>query len=83
MGEDDEDEEAGMEGSEVRDKGFFKGRVVEVSGTRITIDVKEETREYKDKTTGKIRLIASAFPKPDMPRIGAVARVHFHIKDVV
>ena len=66
-----------------KEKGYFKGRVVEVSGTRITIDVKDETRYYKDPKTGETRLISSAFPKPDMPRIGAVARVHLHGRDMI
>jgi hypothetical protein len=62
--------------------GYFKGRVVEVSGTKITIDVKEETRAFKDKAGGT-RVINSAFPKPQIPKIGAVARCHFHSRDMV
>jgi hypothetical protein len=64
-------------------RGFFKGRVVAIEGTRITIDVKPETREYIDIKTGQKKVISSAFPEPDIPRIGSVARVIFHEKDVV
>jgi hypothetical protein len=63
-------------------KGHFKGRVVEVSGTKITIDVKPETRYYTDPITKEKRFIASAFPKPDMPKIGAVVRGIFRRKDI-
>jgi hypothetical protein len=67
----------------VKKRGYFKGRVVAIEGTRITIDVKPEPREYVDKKTGERKFVSSAFPKPDIPKIGSVARVIFHEKDMV
>jgi len=67
----------------MKKRGFFKGRVVAIEGTRITIDVKPETREYVDKKTGEKKFVSSAFPEPDIPKIGSVARVIFHEKDMV
>lgn len=66
-----------------KEKGRFKGRVVAVEGTKITIDTKEETREYKDKKTGETKFVSSAFPKSDIPKIGSVVRCIFHQKDAV
>jgi len=66
----------------MKKRGYFKGRVVEVEGTRITIDVKSESREYVDKITGERKFLVSAFPQPDIPKIGSVARVIFHEKDI-
>jgi ABC-type enterochelin transport system substrate-binding protein len=59
----------------------FKGRVTEINGTKITIDVKPETREYIDEFTKEVKTLASAFPDPEMPKIGAVIRANFHNKD--
>ena len=67
----------------VMKRGYFKGRVVAIEGTMITIDVKPETREYIDKKTGEKKFVSSAFPEPDIPKIGSVARVIFHEKDMV
>jgi len=62
-------------------KGHFKGRVVAIEGSKITIDCKPETRYYYDPVTKEKRLIASAFPEPEFPRIGAVVRGIFSRKD--
>ena len=57
----------------------FKGRVVEVKGKRITIDTSNETRISKDDS----KPLRSAFPKPDIPKLGAVVRCNFRYKDIV
>lgn len=59
----------------------FKGRVSKIEGTKITIDVKSETRVYVDPKTGEKKIISSAWLKPDYPKIGAVVRGLFHNKD--
>ena len=56
------------------EKCRFKGRVVEVSGTKITIDVSGETREITDKKTGERKIISSAWQKPDMPEVNDIVR---------
>jgi lipid-binding SYLF domain-containing protein len=67
----------------MKKRGFFKGRVVAIEGSKITIDVKPETREYVDKKTGEKKFVSSTFPEPDIPKIGSVVRVIFHEKDMV
>lgn len=62
--------------------GHFKGRVVGIDGTKITIDVKAETRKYTDPKTGEIKEVASAWERPEIPKIGAVARVIFRKRDL-
>jgi len=57
-----------------KEKGHFKGRVVDISGSKITIDIKAETREIIDKATGERKLVGSSWKSPDMPKIGQVVR---------
>ena len=53
----------------------FKGRVIERRGTIICIDTKVESREVEGK------VITSAWPKPEYPKINAVVRCNFHNRD--
>jgi hypothetical protein len=62
-------------------EGRFKGRVIAIEGSKIIIDCKPEPRYYYDPVTKEKRFIASAFPDPDFPRIGAVVRGIFRKKD--
>jgi hypothetical protein len=64
-----------------KEKGHFKGRVVEISGSKIVIDTKEETREIIDKTTGERKVISSVWKKPDMPKVNQIVRGIFHRED--
>lgn len=61
-------------------KGRFKGRVAKIEGSKITIDTKAETRRYTDKEGNEI-IVASAWEKPDIPKLGAIVRCNFHNKD--
>lgn len=65
-----------------RAKAFFKGRVTEINGSRITIDTKAEPRDYKDPKTGDVQFLSSAFEEPQFPKIGAVVRGIFHKRDL-
>jgi len=64
-----------------KEKGHFKGRVVEVSGSKIIIETKAETREIVDKATGERKIVGSSWKNPDMPKIGQVVRGIFRKED--
>jgi FKBP-type peptidyl-prolyl cis-trans isomerase 2 len=58
-------------------KGHFKGRVVEVSGTRVTIDTNPETRKLKIYKAGKLveEIATQSWEKPNKyPPIGSIVR---------
>ena len=63
-------------------KGYFKGRVVEISGSRITIDTKPETREYTDKKTGEKKVVKSAWMPPEIPPKGNNVKMKIRKKDL-
>ena len=61
-------------------KGNFKGRVIEINGTKIIIDVKSETRKVKtDK--GEELLVASWDEPKAYPKIGDIVRGIFRVKE--
>lgn len=64
-----------------KEKGHFKGRAIEVSGSKIIIDTTSETREIIDKKTGERKTISSAWKKPDMPQVGDIVRGIFRKRE--
>jgi len=60
-------------------KGYFKGRVVEISGSKIVIDTKAETRVLKTAKGETVKLASWKSPNP-MPKVGDICRVIFRIR---
>ena len=64
----------------VKRRGYFKGRVVKIEGSRITIDTKAEIRRVKSAKGEEIK--SASWKKPDpMPRVGDIVRCIFRVRE--
>lgn len=64
---------------ELKKRGYFKGRVIEVKGSIVVIDTKAEIRRVKTVTGEEIKSAAWKPPDP-MPKVGDIVRCIFRVR---